>query len=262
SHEFAPTSVAYAETQSMFMDSLLGDPAYRARYARDAAGGAMPMELIERALVEQQPFRAWDVRALSTIPFAERALYELPDEALEPERVLALFRRVERDLQGLTAGVRPVLAVPHLLAGESSAYYHGYILAEMAVQQTRRFFLSRDGHLVDNPRIGPDLAAHYWQPGNSVSFDATLRSLTGHPLSADALVDACNRSTDDAVADARTEVRRMASVPPPPATADVALDGHIRVVHGPELVAEADDGTFPEACERFSGWIRSLRPSS
>ncbi|MFW6051749.1 MAG: M3 family metallopeptidase [Myxococcota bacterium] len=262
SHEFAPTSVAYAETQSMFMDSLLGDAAFRTRYATDAAGRPMPMELAEQAIEERQPFRGWEVRAMLTVPFAERALYELPDDELQPERVLEMFRRIERELQGLEAGVRPVLAVPHLLAGESSAYYHGYVLAEMAVHQTRRFFLERDGHLVDNPAIGSDLAEHYWKPGNAVSFDDTLRSLTGSPLTADALVAECNRTVDQAVADAREGVARQRTVPDAPAASGVRLDAHIRVVHGPETVAEAQDGTFGEACERFAGFIRSLEATS
>ena len=36
---------------------------------------------------------------------------------------------------GLSA--RPLLSVPHLLSDEASCYYHGYVLAEMAVHQTR-----------------------------------------------------------------------------------------------------------------------------
>lgn len=35
SQERAPTSVAYAENQSMFLDSLMGDGDWLARYARD-----------------------------------------------------------------------------------------------------------------------------------------------------------------------------------------------------------------------------------
>lgn len=254
--EFAPTSVAYAETQSMFMDSLLSDAEWRVRYAIDATGNPMPLELIEEAVREEQPFRGWDVRSMLTVPFAERALYEIPDDELSPERVLDEFRRVERRLQGLTGGVRPVLAVPHLLAGESSAYYHGYVLAEMAVYQTRRFFLERDGHLTDNPRIGPDLAESYWAPGNAVSFDETLRRLTGAPLSADALVDACNRSTDECVARARESVERIARVPRP--KGPVELDATIRVVHGNETVATTEGATFEQACEDFAKWITEL----
>lgn len=36
SQERAPTSVAYAETQSMTLDSLAGDAAWMGRYARNA----------------------------------------------------------------------------------------------------------------------------------------------------------------------------------------------------------------------------------
>jgi hypothetical protein len=256
SQEFAPTSVAYAETQSMFMDSLLGDADWRTRYARNGAGHVMPLELIETAIREQQPFRAWDVRAMLTVPFAERALYELPDNELTGERVLAEFRRIEGDLQGLTAGIRPVLAVPHLLAGESSAYYHGYVLAEMAVEQTRRFFLARDGHLTDNPRIGPDLARHYWAPGNAATFDETLMGLTRERLSPDALVDACTQATDVAIREARASVEHLRGVPE--ATGAVELDATIRVVHGRETVASTESGSFDDACRDFAAFIARL----
>jgi Zn-dependent oligopeptidase len=260
-HEFAPTSVAYAETQSMFLDSLLSDAAWRTRYATDAQGTTMPMELVEEAIREQQPFSSWDVRGMLTVPFAERALYEMADDDLVPERVLDTMRTIERELQGLTAGVRPVLAVPHLLAGESSAYYHGYVLADMAVHQTRDFFLRRDGHLVDNPSIGPELAEHYWKPGNAVGFDDTLRSLTGSPLRPDALVAACNRSVDEAIADARRDVDRMRSVPTAPPLERATLDATVRVMHGRETIAHGHDGTFAEACEAFASWVGTLEAS-
>lgn len=260
SHEFAPTSVAYAETQSMFMDSMLGDADWRRRYALDARGEPMPMELIERAVEEQQPFRGWEERAMLTIPFAERALYELADEERTPERVLAVLREVEARTQGLPGGgVRPVLSVPHLLAGESSVNYHGYILAEMAVQQTRAFFLERDGHLVDNPRIGPDLAKHYWAPGNAVPFDKTLESLTGKGLSADALVARCNLSVDEAIAHARSLAAREAKLPR--ASGEVDLDATVHVIHGPRTVASTEGASFAEVCGSFERFIAELAPS-
>src|SRR5690606_5230798 len=208
------------------------------------------------AIRQRQPFRAWDVRMMLTVPFAERALYEMADADLRPDRVLDTFRRIERELQGLSAGVRPVLAVPHLLAGESSAYYHGYVLAEMAVQQTRRFFLERDGYLTDNPRIGPDLARHYWAPGNAASFEDTLAALTGGPLPPDALVDACNLDTAQASADARGAVDRAAQAPA--TRGPIELDATIRVVHGRETVATTEGVSFEQACLDFGGFIRRL----
>lgn len=256
SHEFAPTSVAYAETQSMFMDSLLGDADWRARYACDASGTSVPIDLIAQSIREEKPFQAWNVRAMLTVPFAERAIYEIPDNELTNDRVLEVLRTIERTLQGLTAGTRPVLAVPHLLAGESSAYYHAYILAEMAVHQTRRHFLAEDGHLVDNSRIGPALAEHCWAPGNAVPFEHTLRGLTGAPLSADALVDECNMSTDDAVAQARASIARLSSIPPQ--QGPVELDARIRVVHGRETIASTEHASFEEACRAFERRINEM----
>jgi len=255
--EFAPTSVAYAETQSMFMDSLLDDADWRRRYLNDAAGNPIPLELLEESAREAQPMRAWDVRSLLTVPMAERRLYELPDDRLRPEVVLETFRAVEREMQGLSSGARPVLAVPHLLAGEASAYYHGYVLAEMAVHQTRRFFLARDGHLVDNPRIGPDLAAHYWKPGNAVGFEDTLRALTGDGLSADAIVAWCDRSVDEAVAEVRAQVEGLARIAAH--TGPVALDATVRVIHGPQAVASTEGaGGFEGACDDFERWVASM----
>jgi oligoendopeptidase F len=253
--EFAPTSVAYAETQSMFMDSLLEDADWRTRYLADKDGNPIPMALIEAAIRESQPMRAWDVRAMLTVPLAERALYEIPDDELTPERVKATFRAIERDLQGLSAGVRPVLAVPHLLSGEASAYYHGYVMAEMAVFQTRAHFLARDGHLVDNPRIGPDLAATYWKPGNAATFNETLTALTGSPLKADALVDACNLDVEDAIAHARAQVAKLPTVAPQSGPVD--LDMKLRVIHGRKDVASTDGHSFEAACDAFETWVAS-----
>ena len=45
------------------------------------------------------------------------------------------------------------MSVPHILADESSAYYHAYVLAEMSVHQTRAHFKRKYGAMVDNPQV-------------------------------------------------------------------------------------------------------------
>lgn len=60
------------------------------------------------------------------------------------------------------AAPRPLMSVPHILSDESSAYYHSYVLAEMAVHQTRAYFLQKYGRIVDEPRVGAELAQAYW----------------------------------------------------------------------------------------------------
>jgi Zn-dependent oligopeptidase len=256
SQEFAPTSVAYAETQSMFMDSLVNDPDWLWRYARDEKGAPPSAELLAETLREDQLFPAWDVRALVTVPFAERALYELRDDELRPERVLEVFRAAEQRLQGLSRGVRPVLAVPHLLSGESSAYYHGYVLAELAVQQTRRHFLERDGYLTNNPRIGPELGRDYWAPGNGATFDETLVRLTGSPLGIDALLRRVSRTPEQAVAEGLACLEQAQRRGEAESTLD--LDAQIRVVHGNETVTSTRESGFEGAGRDFSDWVQRL----
>ncbi len=260
--EFAPTSVGFSETQSMFLDSLIEDADWQRRYALDATGEPMPLELIEKGLRARQPFAAWSTRSMLAVCYAEKALYEIPDEELTAERALAAVRDVERRMLFLDEGSpRPVLSVPHLLAGDSSAYYHGYVLAEMAVQQTRNFFLARDGHLVDNPRIGPEICESYWRPGNSRSFDQLVRDLTGEPLAARALAERVNRSADQAVAAARSSIERLESVPE--RSGPVELGARVRVVHARETIAElGESGDFDDFSRRFADWVRGLQESS
>lgn len=252
--EFAPTSVAFSELQSMFLDSLVSDPDWQRRYAHDAHGAPMPTELIERGIAASQPFAAWNLRAMVAVCVAERSIYEIEDDELTAERVLATIRGVERDLLFLDEGSpRPTLSVPHLLAGESSAYYHGYVLAEIAVHQTRDFFRARDGHLVDDPRIGPDLREHYWRPGNSLTFLDFVENLTGAPLSSAAIAARVNRGTGEALAEARADVAREPSIPRRAGPVD--LDARIRVVHGREEIADTARGGFERASADFSRWI-------
>ncbi|MCH8923754.1 MAG: peptidase M3 [Planctomycetes bacterium] len=256
--EFAPTSVAFAEVQSMFLDSLIGDADWQTRYARNSAGEPLPAELIRRTITATQPFAAWQIRAMLTVPYAERAIYELPQDDLTPETILRAVRRIESEMTFLDeGGSRPVLSVPHLLAGESSAYYHGYILAEMAVQQTRNFFLGRDGHLVDNPAIGPELARVYWQPGNSFRFVEFIQQLTGRSLSADDLADKVNRSVEETLERAERTVEKLSDIPP--GSGPVDLDASIQVMHGNQLTAGGAGVPFEQTAEQFARWIEGLQ---
>lgn len=258
--EFPPTSVAYAENWSMFFDSLIEDADWRARYARAADGRVVPWELIAEEIREKQPFAAWEVARLITVPLGERFIYELPDDELTPERVLSGLREIEAETQGLTASARPILAVPHLLSGESSAYYHAYVLAEMGVRQVRHHFLARDGYLTDNPAIGPALAAAAWAPGNQLTHDASLVALTGSPLSADALIADCNLSVDDALANARARYERGLSTSPP--AGPIELDARVRVIHGDETIADTAGASFEAASETFARWISAHTPAA
>lgn len=259
SQEYPPTSMAYAETQSMFCDSLLGDADWLKRYAKTLAGQPIPDELIRARIEALQPFRAFEERMILMVPCFERALYELPDAERTPERLLALARATEQRILGVPSP-RPLLSIPHQLNQESAAAFHGYLLAEMAVFQTRAYFLRTRGYLTDNPDIGPLLAQHYWAPGNGSSLDETLRSLTGEGFTGRYLADECNLSVEEAwrkaqamMADA--ERRGLPGGEPP------ALDARVRIVHGTELIAD-NSRSETELFEGFERWIGERYPAA
>ncbi len=260
SQEFAPTSMAYAETQSMFCDSLLNDADWLKRYARNAAGETIPDALIRAKIESTQPFAAWYQRLTLVVPYFERALYQLTEDQLTPKRVLALARDCEQRIQGVAVAPRPLLSIPHLLNQESAAAYHGYLLAQMAVDQTRAYFEREYGYLTDNPAIGPKLAEHYWATGNSVNHNATLVSLTGESFNAKYLADSCNQTVDQAWQDAR---KRMdaASKRSYPNALNADLNATIRIVHGAELIADNKESN-EAMCAQFERWVESRYPTT
>ena len=108
----------------MFLDALCEDGAWLGRYARDAAGDVIPWAVVEAHLRETRPYAVFGLRAMLAVPFFEKALYELPDAEVTPERVLALADETEAAVEG-GPSPRPLMSVPHILADESSCYYHG-----------------------------------------------------------------------------------------------------------------------------------------
>lgn len=259
SQEYAPTSMAYAETQSMFCDSLLDDADWLKRYAFNRDGDPIPEALVRERVASTQPMRAFDERSIAVVPCFESVLYQLDDAELTPDRVLALARDTEVRVLGIESP-RPLLAIPHLLNQESAASYQGYLLANMAVYQTRAHFLREHGYLTDNPAIGPALTGYYWAPGNSVDHDTMLRDLTGEGFSARYLADECNKTVEEAWAQAQ-EAMASSALRGTPSAPSPTLDARIRVVHGDEMIADSSDGE-DAMCARFERWVREHFPDA
>jgi len=254
SQERAPTSVAYAENQSMFLDSLCDDAAWLGRYAKSRNGEVMPFELMEQAILAKFPYKVAELRSMIAVPYFEKALYEMPEEQLTAASLMALADQVEKDIQGGPSG-RPLLSVPHILSDESSCYYHGYVLAEMSVHQTRKYFLDKYSNIVDNPEVGKELTAVYWQPGNGEAFLDLVEKLTGKPLTGDAWVDMLKVSVPDKIA-AEKEAYAAAVKAGPAQVALTSLGMRARFVHGDAVIADSQtDGSFEQACDKFEQWV-------
>ncbi|MDV6251837.1 M3 family metallopeptidase [Vibrio sp. EA2] len=251
SQEFAPTSMAYAETQSMFCDSLLTDADWLKQYALDNEGNPVPDEIIQAMINSRQPFKAYEERSILVVPYFERALYQLSDEELTPERITKLARDCEKQILGLECSPRPLLAIPHLLSDESACAYQGYLLAHMAVYQTRAYFLDKFGYLTDNPEIGPLLAKHYWHAGNNLSHNETIVSLTGEGFNAKYLADVCNLSPAQAWEIQQQKIKALETRERAPVA---SLNAAIKVVDGSKELA-SNTLSDEQMCDDFERYI-------
>ena len=235
----------------MFFDSLLRDGDWLARYAKNRDGETVPGELVRGLVEAEQPLAAYHERGILVVPYFEWAIYSLPEEELTPDRLIAMARQWEKTIFGLECAPRPLLAIPHLLDKGAACSYQGYLLANMAVYQTRAWFLRQYGHITDNPAVGPLLSEHYWQPGNSVTHNDTLLSLTGEGFSGRYLAEHCNRTVEQAWREVREAMEDAGQREQPPVQ---SLNARIRVVHGEDLLADNSDSDG-QMFEDFRSWV-------
>lgn len=240
----------------MFLDSLVGDAAWRAKYARDKDDKPIPFEIIEEDIRATHPFGVFQLRAMLAVSYFEKALYELSESEVTAEKVLALADEIEKDIQG-GLSPRTLLSVPHLLADEASCYYHGYTLAEMSVHQTRTFFKERDGYIVDNPKVGPTLQKAYWECGNSRPFLEIVKDLTGKELFGDDWIAELQTSVDEKIKEEKKEydemIAKVAKEGPP--AAEIDLNMTVKFVDGDTVIADSSNGGILEACKTFENFV-------
>ena len=263
SQERAPFSVALAETQSMFLDALCEDASWQARYAKNRKGETIPWELIERSIKEKHPYKVFQLRGMIAVPYFEKALYEMDEKDLTPENVLRVADEVEMKIQGGLAG-RPLMSVPHILADESSCYYHGYVFAEMAVHQTREYFFNTgDGTIVDNPRVGKELIENYWVHGSgNPGFLGLVNNLTGSPLKHDAWVKELGVEVEDLLKEEKAEYEKALAALASSNKDEIDLEMRAIFVHGDDVISDSKDSGFLGACEKFRGWIYQEWPKT
>ena len=98
----------------MFLDSLVGDSAWRAIYARNDKDDPIPFELLETEIQSAHPFAVLMLRGMLAVSYFEKALYELPEDQVTVEKVKELADQTELEIQGGPA-LRPILAVSSCL---------------------------------------------------------------------------------------------------------------------------------------------------
>jgi len=258
SQEYAPSSMAFSETQAVFFESLVRDPEWLARYAthRDTER-PVPFELVRAGIEREQPAAAYHLRRVLAVCYFERALYELNDSEVTAERILEVARDCENRLLFVEGGASfPTLAIPHLLRSDAACSCHAYALAELAAAQMRRYFLGKYGRIVDEPGVGAELR-DVWKPGNQVGFAEAIRRLTGTPVDADALVDRITAQPERLVEEAAQALAGTAHVRRGDDVVD--LEAELSIAHGQESIA-GPSVSFAEVTHAFRHWIRRTWP--
>lgn len=250
SHEYAPMSMAWAETQSMFMQSMFGSIEWRNRYAANEGGKLYPLELFERKIKKLHPLRPLGLNSIMFVSNFEREIYEAKNLNASLVKSIAKknFRKYyERSKDSLSA-----LNVPHIYSWESSGCYHGYGLAELAVEQWREYFYKKYGYIVDNPLVGKEMAK-VWALGAAKTFNEFVVIATGKKLSADAALKDMTASVAMIIKDRKQRIARLAKVKQ--FTKKVDLGATIAMTSGKKKIAD-NTKSFEDMAEKYGEWVQ------
>ncbi|MBX4206487.1 hypothetical protein KW784_01745 [Candidatus Parcubacteria bacterium] len=250
-HEYPPMTASWAETQSMFIDTLYSSIEWRTRYAKDKEGNTYPFELFERKVRKLQPLMPMDLNGIIYVADFEREIYE--SKKLAPTKVMALAKKHYRKYFDRSSDSLHLLDVPHLYSWESSASYHGYGLAELALAQWREYFFKKYGYIVDNPNVGKEMT-EVWKLGARKTFKEFVRLATGKDLSAQAFLNDVTRSLPARLKLARERIARLKKVRPYAKKID--LNATLRLIHGKKEIANNKKG-FEAMAKKYKEWVET-----
>ncbi len=251
--EYPPASTAWAETQSMFMDSVMSSIEYKTLYAQNSDGDYFPWDQFEARVRKLHPLAGRRMMSIAAMVQFERQIYTSTD--LTTDKVLDIANGVSLNYFSHTTPLpRPLLAV-HPFNWESACSYHGYGMADLAVYQYREFFFERDGYILDNPLVWPRMEK-FRKFGSSLPMDELVLQATGKPLSPDAYLRSINKTIDEVLDTAR---ERIATARAHQSTSiEVNLDTTITLVHGKEMIASSTEW-FDVICDKFTQFLMTQK---
>ena len=132
----------------------------------------------------------------------------------------------------------------------------------MSVHQTREYFKTKYGYIVDNPNVGPTLKTAYWECGNSKPFLDIVRDLTGKDLTGEAWVDALKEDLEEHIAQEKKEYletieKCKAADEASEEKEDEQLDLQmtVRFVDGDEVIADSSVSGLLGSCKEFEAFV-------
>ncbi len=248
-HEYPPSSTAWAETQSMFMDTIFESIEWRRRYAKNKNGESYPLDLFQRKIDKLHILSPLSMMGMMRVMYFEKAVYE--SKKIDEKRIVEINNMINKKFSFLEGTSHRLLRVPHIYAWDSACSYHGYALAELAVYQWREHFYNKYGFIVDNPNIGKDMLK-VWTLGMSKRFPEFVKLATGKKLSPLPFVRSVTRSKQEimSIAKKRIEITEKKSR----VSKDVDLNAKITLVHGKEKIANNSKG-FEFMTRKYALWL-------
>jgi hypothetical protein len=228
---------------------MFGSIEWRTRYAKDKNGNLYPFELFVRKAKQLRVMSPLSLDHIMMVSEFEKRIYE--EQNLTCEKVVEVAKEVCRKYLDYSEDSLSILSVPHIYDWESSAYYHSYGLAILALSQWRQYFYDKYGYIVDNPDVGREMT-EIWKLGSAKLFPEFVRMATGKTLSADAFIEDATMDIGAYLARAEERRDRMKSVPE--FTGPVELNANIRMVHGKEVIAD-NSVSFEDMAEKYQEWL-------
>lgn len=251
--EYPPASTAWAETQSMFLDTMHGSIEWRTRYAKNKEGVSYPFDLFKRRVEKTGMLAPLVMMGIHDVMEFERRVYETKN--LTKEKVLTIARQCYKKFFARSEDSISLLGVPHIYSWESSCSYHGYGLAELALTQWRAYFYDKYGYVVDNPNVGKEMTK-VWNLGSSKTFPECIKIATGKKLSPKAFIQTVTMTIPQRIALGKKRLERMEKVRF--YTKPVNLNAKIRMVHGKEIIAD-NRKSFEVMAEKYAKWLNTKK---
>jgi oligoendopeptidase F len=250
-HEYSPMSTSWAETQSMFLDTVFNSIEWRTRYATDISGNKYPFDLFERKLKKLHLLRPVGLNGIIFVANFEKEIYE--SKELDAEKVKIIAKNNFKKYFDRTSDSLSVLNTPHIYSWESSASYHGYGLATLALSQWREYFYKKYGYIVDNPNVGKEMTK-VWKLGASKTFGEFVQLSTGKKLSSEAYLGEATLSIKSVLIKAKAKILRLKSVKP--YTEPIHLNAQIRMLSGKKEIAN-NKKSFEDMSSKYKKWLRT-----
>ena len=251
-HEYAPMTAAWAETQSMFIDTLFSSIEWKMRYAKNANSEYYPFELFKKKVEKLNILKPARILSIIFVATFEREVYELQNPSVE--NIIEIAKRNYQKYYDMSEDSLAALNIPHIYSWESSCSYHGYGLAEIALNQWREYFYKKYGYIVDNPQVGREMRK-VWQLGASKDFKECVKIATGKKLSSTALIKEITLPADDIIKIAKKRLRKMEGVKK--YTKPINLKAVIRMTDGKKVIAN-NKVSFEIMAEKYGAWIRKM----